>query len=278
MDQVLRSTPLDMYYYNATITCGDVNLDGNITITDAVLLNKILVGTVYNQAQLKNADANQDGEVNIIDTLLILKNIVGTYSKLPHDTSKENWIYSKILNAGSDIENATTSFEARNTWICGTPIDIGFIGPEDVTESDISVLAKTGKDQTEYVTLAKGEDYDVVNGMYTMKLSSTELRKKYGIVEKTTAICIKYKDKVITICRNFIDSIDSNVVGDFSGDGLVNYEDSIIYGKYYTGEYDLTKYSYTKKKLEEFKAYVQQQGYDSSDEKACMYVLRKLGL
>ncbi|MCI5911228.1 MAG: RICIN domain-containing protein [Oscillospiraceae bacterium] len=66
------------------IVYGDVNVDGSVTIADAVLLNKYLVNSaVLTGMQLKNADVYKNGSVNSADTLAILKFIVGTYDKLP---------------------------------------------------------------------------------------------------------------------------------------------------------------------------------------------------
>ncbi len=63
---------------------GDVNIDGKVTIADAVLLNKYLVKSAsLTDLQLKNADAHKNDIVNSSDTLAILKFIVGTYDKLP---------------------------------------------------------------------------------------------------------------------------------------------------------------------------------------------------
>ena len=63
---------------------GDVNLDGDVTIADTVLLNKYLVKSAsLSGTGLANADACKDGKVNSTDTLAILKLIVGTYDKLP---------------------------------------------------------------------------------------------------------------------------------------------------------------------------------------------------
>ena len=63
---------------------GDVNIDGKVTIADAVLLNKYLVKSAsLTDLQLKNADAHKNDVVNSSDTLAILKFIVGTYDKLP---------------------------------------------------------------------------------------------------------------------------------------------------------------------------------------------------
>ncbi|MDY3258063.1 MAG: glycoside hydrolase family 44 protein [Ruminococcus callidus] len=63
---------------------GDVNSDNNVTIADAVLLNKYLVNSAtLSDLQLKAADALYDSKVDSTDTLAILKLIVGTYDSLP---------------------------------------------------------------------------------------------------------------------------------------------------------------------------------------------------
>ena len=63
---------------------GDINVDDNVTIADAVLLNKYLVNSATLSAQGKiNADAYFDKVITSADTLAILKLIVGTYDSLP---------------------------------------------------------------------------------------------------------------------------------------------------------------------------------------------------
>ena len=67
-----------------TLVYGDANSDGNITIADAVLLNKYLVDSaILTDVQLRSADCLFDGEVNAADTLAMLSYIVGTYTSLP---------------------------------------------------------------------------------------------------------------------------------------------------------------------------------------------------
>ena len=64
----------------------DVNLDGNISIADAVLLNKYLVKSAeLTDRAIANADCYKNGTPDANDTLTILKVIVGTYeeSQLP---------------------------------------------------------------------------------------------------------------------------------------------------------------------------------------------------
>ena len=62
---------------------GDVNLDGRVDITDAVLLNKKVAGAVQiNEAQAKNADCNANGELNSDDAILLLKFLVHLVTSL----------------------------------------------------------------------------------------------------------------------------------------------------------------------------------------------------
>ena len=67
-----------------TATYGDVNVGDDVTIADAVLLNKYLVDSATLSEQgMANADAYYDGRITSDDTLAILKLIVGTYDSLP---------------------------------------------------------------------------------------------------------------------------------------------------------------------------------------------------
>lgn len=61
---------------------GDVNIDGNIEIADAVLLNKYLVDSAtLSKVGKLNADCNKDGKISPEDTLTILKYLVGTITE-----------------------------------------------------------------------------------------------------------------------------------------------------------------------------------------------------
>ena len=54
----------------------DVNLDGEVTIVDATLVQKYIVSLVeLDSKQVKIADCNQDGDVSVIDATLIQKSI-----------------------------------------------------------------------------------------------------------------------------------------------------------------------------------------------------------
>ena len=56
---------------------GDVNLDGRIDVTDAVLLNKMAAGAVTgNDQQRRAGDCNVDGEVDTADSVMLLQFLV----------------------------------------------------------------------------------------------------------------------------------------------------------------------------------------------------------
>ena len=57
---------------------GDVNFDGQLNITDIVLIiNFVLGGTPTEEEQL-TADINQDGILNILDVIQVVSQILGT--------------------------------------------------------------------------------------------------------------------------------------------------------------------------------------------------------
>ncbi len=64
---------------------GDINMDGSITLSDAVMLNKKVADTVsLSDAALRNADCNLDGEVNGSDAIILMKFLTRILSSLPN--------------------------------------------------------------------------------------------------------------------------------------------------------------------------------------------------
>ena len=62
---------------------GDVNLDGDVTIADAVVLNKYIVGSAtLSESAQKNADCDKDGNITSSDTLTILKYVIGSIDEI----------------------------------------------------------------------------------------------------------------------------------------------------------------------------------------------------
>ena len=60
------------------LTCGDTDLSGYISVTDATFVQKYVVGIEdFDKLQLFNSDVNDDGEISVVDATLIQKYIVG---------------------------------------------------------------------------------------------------------------------------------------------------------------------------------------------------------
>lgn len=69
-------TPASLY--------GDVNLDGRVDITDAVMLNKAVANTVQlSEQQRSNADCDANNEVDSNDAVVLLKFLVSIIKTLP---------------------------------------------------------------------------------------------------------------------------------------------------------------------------------------------------
>ena len=67
-----------------TLIYGDINLDGRVDITDAVLLNKYCSGSVsLNKDAAKNADCDGDKEISNRDAISLLKFLVQLIPALP---------------------------------------------------------------------------------------------------------------------------------------------------------------------------------------------------
>ena len=63
---------------------GDVNLDGDVDLSDAVLMNKAIAGQVsLNAAAKANADCQKDGIVSSDDSMTLLKFLVHLVNSLP---------------------------------------------------------------------------------------------------------------------------------------------------------------------------------------------------
>ena len=62
---------------------GDVNLDGEVNISDVNLVVKIILGAIYDEGTMMRADVNEDGEVNISDVNMLIRIILTGGSKSP---------------------------------------------------------------------------------------------------------------------------------------------------------------------------------------------------
>ena len=79
----MRSYVSNIVYSDETAYVGDVNLDGEVDLKDAVLLNKCVNGSVrYNELQKANMDCNGDGVISADDTLTLLKFLIQLINQL----------------------------------------------------------------------------------------------------------------------------------------------------------------------------------------------------
>ena len=74
--------PLDV---PGTVLYGDVDLDGTVSILDAVLLSKVASGSVtLNEDAMKNADCDADGTLSGNDAVVLLQFLVHLVDTLPY--------------------------------------------------------------------------------------------------------------------------------------------------------------------------------------------------
>ena len=72
-DPASKGTNID----NGEGILGDVNGDGAVTVTDAVIIVNIILGKNTNEAYEKAADLNKDGNVNVTDVVMTINIILG---------------------------------------------------------------------------------------------------------------------------------------------------------------------------------------------------------
>ena len=71
---------------------GDVNFDGELDVTDIVLMVGFVLNTTPpTEEQFLTADINQDGIVNILDVIMLVSEILGTSFGQSVDWLRENF-------------------------------------------------------------------------------------------------------------------------------------------------------------------------------------------
>jgi len=92
---------------NDGVKYGDIDGNGNVTATDALMAQKAFLGQIeLTERQKKAADVNGDGMVNATDALLIEKYSLGEIDKFPVEKDKRE--PQKIRNLRSDIASLQT--------------------------------------------------------------------------------------------------------------------------------------------------------------------------
>ena len=95
---VLKSPPIRMVMIQ-----GDVNGDGTVNITDAILL----INALTNNTTPPNGDVNRDGEINITDAIKLINMILnGTNNTYPEIEYALNSIYQSMRTYGWSTNNS----------------------------------------------------------------------------------------------------------------------------------------------------------------------------
>ena len=86
---------------------GDVNFDGNIDVTDIVLM----VGYVLNTStptdeEFLTADISQDGILNILDVIMIVQEVIGTNFRGAVEWLEENFPQLKTKERLSKLDKS----------------------------------------------------------------------------------------------------------------------------------------------------------------------------
>ena len=76
------------------VQAGDVNVDGELSVTDVISLQKYVLNlTAYNSAQMQAADLNKDNEVDVYDLGLLKHTLLHTF-----EDERTNDAYEKYLD------------------------------------------------------------------------------------------------------------------------------------------------------------------------------------
>ena len=101
---------------------GDVNFDGNVGVSDAVQLNRYLLGHLGELGNSKNADLLADGVIDVFDMVYLRKQLVG--AQKPAGTKLSIKVVDMMT--GEPLDNATiclSELNGNNLYDIGTTLD-----------------------------------------------------------------------------------------------------------------------------------------------------------
>ena len=100
---------------NINLIIGDVNVDGKVDLTDAVILNKYLAGAIeFGTIQINAADCYSDGEINMQDSIALLRFLVRLENELPVDINKKEENKNFVKEINDEFYNTYMKAEMNN--------------------------------------------------------------------------------------------------------------------------------------------------------------------
>ena len=278
-EQVLLETPKDLYYVNRDMLLGDLTLDGKVGISDAVLLNKIVVGQIYNDAQFKNGDLDGNGKIDLVDSNVLTKFLVHSIEKLPIDGTNKYIIGSNSLGL-MDVADSAKSIRFSNSGAIirlNVPFDIRSYNNVTTVDNKLYLNYTDTNGKTQHVEL--DNSYYKAEGQYfTLIKKYDDLIDKLPNIDKSQDVQLDFKfgnDYELLTISEKITNTSSKVRGDFNGDGILNYQDYVMLKDYYEGNLKFEAGSYDINVLKDFKDYTQSI-YNTADQSTCLYELRKM--
>lgn len=164
---------------STAVTPGDVNTDGSVTIADAVLLQKYLIGqSTLQKAQWVNGDVTADGRVNGFDLSALRQKLLSQENDNPnHGTSPDEDadMYANFR------EGAAPEFFASDGWSNGSCFDCGWTA-NNAFFSDNALNLRIDKDTTGKYNYTGGEYRTTDFYSYGYYETSMQAIKNDGVV------------------------------------------------------------------------------------------------
>jgi hypothetical protein len=173
---------------------GDVNKDGKVTSSDALLLLQYSIGQI-NTIDTKIADINGDGNVNSADALIVLRICVGSYDgKLEVDdelvTSYKKDVVDPIISTGKFTMKMVVDNDGKDI-----PMTLEVRGHD---------VAATMIDNKVYLVFPQFKVYSEATGYnYNFDFASGSKQSEYTSSEYVTVDGVKY------VCEHYINSDSS---------------------------------------------------------------------
>ena len=279
-EQALVSTPKDLYYVNRSVLYGDLNLDGKVDLTDSNISNRIAAGAAYTETQLKNGDLDKDGDIDNIDAALLLGFIARTIKVLPVTSGDKYIIGSKtlgIMRSATSLDDLSFTDNAKYMPIkTNVPFDIQSLNNNITVDKNLHISYFSTSSGSRIDKTLGSDDFSVDGNYVTLKKTMAEIISKYNDVNTSKSVYLFFKiNNENEILTESVENVSSTVLGDFNGDGKLDYCDYVMLSEYYNKNVKFATNSYDSNVLKNFKTYVKSQGYTNTDEDTCLYVLRK---